>query len=159
VMTRRRVAFERRVNALGARAEGSMLDSLLNYEAVKVNVRERHETRRYATLMQRWSQLSVQSQYALSRLHLGQGAIIAAGVAAIMLLAGEYTLHGTMTVGDLVLVNAYVLQICMPLNALGFLFRETRDAMVDIDRLSVLLRNPVEPDDDPPHRALLDGRR
>src|SRR5690606_35673581 len=64
-----------------------------------------------------------------------------------------------MTVGDLVLVNAYVLQICMPLNALGFLFRETRDAMVSIDRLAVLLRNPVESDEDPPHRALLESRR
>jgi len=126
---------------------------------VKVNVRERHESRRYAALMDEWSQLSVQSQYALSRLHIGQGAIIAAGVAAIMLLAGEYTMQGAMTVGDLGLVNAYVLQICMPLNALGFLFRETRDAMVNIDRLSVLLRNPVESDEDPPHRALLEGNR
>jgi ATP-binding cassette subfamily B protein len=159
VMTKRRVEFEARVNAIGARAEGSLLDSLLNYEAVKVNVRERHEARRYATLMEEWSQLSGQSQYALSRLHLGQGAIIAAGVAAIMLLAGEYTMRGTMTVGDLVLVNAYVLQICMPLNALGFLFRETRDAMVNIDRLSALLRNPVEPEDDPPHRSLFEGER
>ncbi|MDT3678641.1 MAG: ATP-binding cassette domain-containing protein [Burkholderiaceae bacterium] len=159
VMTKRRVEFEARVNATGARAEGSLLDSLLNYEAVKVNVRERHESRRYAALMNEWSQLSVQSQYALSRLHIGQGAIIAAGVAAIMLLAGEYTMQGAMTVGDLVLVNAYVLQICMPLNALGFLFRETRDAMVNIDRLSVLLRNPMEPDEDPPHRALLEGNR
>ncbi len=157
-MTRQRVAFERQVNALGARAEGSLLDSLLNYEAVKVNVRERHEVRRYASLLGQWSELSVHSQYALSRLHLGQGAIIAAGVGAIMLLAGDYTMHGAMTVGDLVLVNAYVLQICMPLNALGFLFRETRDAMVDIDRLSVLLRQPVEPAEDPPHRALLDDR-
>ncbi|HEY0877959.1 MAG TPA: ATP-binding cassette domain-containing protein [Zeimonas sp.] len=159
VMTKRRVEFEARVNATGARAEGSLLDSLLNYEAVKVNVRERHESRRYATLMDEWKELGVQSQYALSRLHLGQGAIIAAGVAAIMLLAGEYTMQGAMTVGDLVLVNAYVLQICMPLNALGFLFRETRDAMVNIDRLAVLLRNPVESDEDPPHRALLEGRR
>ncbi len=158
-MTKRRVEFEARVNATGARAEGSLLDSLLNYEAVKVNVRERHESRRYAALMHEWSQLSVQSQYALSRLHIGQGAIIAAGVAAIMLLAGEYTMQGSMTVGDLVLVNAYVLQICMPLNALGFLFRETRDAMVDIDRLSAVLRNPPEPDEDPPHRALLEGNR
>ena len=159
VMTKRRVEFEHRVNATGARAEGRMLDSLLNYEAVKVNVRERHEARRYAELMRDWTELSVQSQYALSRLHLGQGAIIAAGVGAIMLLAGEYTMRGTMTVGDLVLVNAYVLQICMPLNALGFLFRETRDAMVDIDRLAALLRHPVESDEDPPHRTLLEGHR
>lgn len=158
-MTKRRVEFERRVTATAARAEGSLLDSLLNYEAVKVNVREQHEARRYALLMRDWTELGVQSQYALSRLHLGQGAIIAAGVAAIMLLAGEYTMRGTMTVGDLVLVNAYVLQICMPLNALGFLFRETRDAMVSIDRLAVLLRNPVESDEDPPHRALPESRR
>src|SRR5690606_7835201 len=151
--------FEHRVNATGARAEGRLLDSLLNYEAVKVNVRERHEARRYAELMRDWTELSVQSQYALSRLHLGQGAIIAAGVGAIMLLAGEYTKGGMMTVGDLVLVNAYVLQICMPLNALGLLFRETRDAMVNIDRLAALLRNPVESDEDPPHRTLLERRR
>nr|ABI15633.1 ABC-transporter [consortium cosmid clone pGZ1] len=159
VMTRRRVAFERMVNALGARAEGSMFDSLLNYEAVKVHVREQHETRRYSALMREWGERSVDSQYALSRLHLGQGAIIAAGVGAIMLLAGDYTVRGIMTVGDLVLVNAYVLQICMPLNALGFLFRETRDAMVDIERLSRLLQQPVEPAEDPPHRMLLEGER
>jgi ATP-binding cassette subfamily B protein len=75
----------------------------------------------------------------LSLLHVGQSAIIAAGVAAVMLLAGAGVVAGRMTVGDLVLVNAYVIQICLPLNALGFVFRQARDAMVNAEKLLALL--------------------
>ena len=73
-------------------------------------------------------------------LHVGQSAIIAAGVAAVMLLAGAQTMRGALTVGDLVLVNAYVIQVCLPLNALGFVFREARDALVNTEKLFALLR-------------------
>jgi ATP-binding cassette subfamily B protein len=81
----------------------------------------------------------VKNQRALSGLHVGRSAIIAAGVFAVMLLAGEETVRGAMTVGDLVLVNAYVIQICLPLNALGFVFREAKDALVNTEVLFKLL--------------------
>ena len=89
------------------------------------------------------------NQRALSWLHVGQSAIIAAGVAAVMLLAGEQTMRGQLTVGDLVLVNAYVIQICLPLNTLGFVFREARDALVNTEKLVTLLAQKPDIEDTP----------
>jgi ATP-binding cassette subfamily B protein len=87
---------------------------------------------------------------------VGQSALIGVGVAAIMLLAGQAVLQGRMSVGDLVLINAYALQVCLPLNALGFVYREARDAWVNAERLFALLRErpeTVDPPDAPPLRA------
>ncbi|HEX2530639.1 MAG TPA: hypothetical protein VHK70_04125 [Burkholderiaceae bacterium] len=77
-------------------------------------------------------------------LHVGQSGIIAIGVAAVMLLAGQGVLDHGMTVGDLVLINAYVIQVCLPLNALGFIYREAKDALVNTERLFQLLREKPE---------------
>lgn len=118
LMTRRRVAFQRRVNELDSRASGLMLDSLVNQEAVRNNAREPQEAARYQEARQAWVEQSVDNQEALSALHVGQGVIIAFGVGAIMLFAGREALQGRITVGDLVLLNSYVIQICLPLNAL-----------------------------------------
>jgi ATP-binding cassette subfamily B protein len=89
--------------------------------------------------MRHWREAVGHNQRALFILHVGQSAIIAAGVAVVMLLAGDAVRSGRMTVGDLVLVNAYVLQVCLPLNALGFVYREARDARVNVERLFALL--------------------
>ncbi|HET9652193.1 MAG TPA: ATP-binding cassette domain-containing protein, partial [Usitatibacter sp.] len=91
-------------------------------------------------------------------LHIGQSAIIAAGVATVMLMAGHGVMRGTMTVGDLVLINAYVIQVCLPLNSLGFVFREASDALVKAERLFELLAQKPEIDESAAHPALDVGR-
>lgn len=138
-LTRTRALRQRRVNAMDTRAHGHMVDSLLNYDTVKAYAREDHERGRYAADLAAWVEGSLGNQRTLSLLHVAQSAVIAIGVAAVMLLAGEQTVRGAMSVGDLVLVNAYVIQICLPLNALGFVFRETKDALVDTEALFALL--------------------
>ncbi|QXL85297.1 ATP-binding cassette domain-containing protein [Comamonas sp. NLF-1-9] len=159
VMTRRRVLVQRQVNALDSRASGLMLDSLVNQESVRNNACETQEVRRYGEARQAWVEQSVDNQKALSALHLGQGAIIAFGVGAIMLFAGREALRGSITVGDLVLLNSYVIQICLPLNALGFLFREARDALTNAEKLQQLLARRPEIEEDPRATALEVKRR
>jgi ATP-binding cassette subfamily B protein len=148
-MTQKREVRQRRVNEVDSSAHGRMVDGLLNYEAVKTYARETFEQHRYAAMLSQWVEHSIANQKALSTLHVGQSAIIAAGVAAVMILAGEQTLRGQLTVGDLVLVNAYVIQICLPLNALGFVFREARDALVNTEKLLTLLEQKPEIQDHP----------
>ncbi len=138
-LTRKRALRQRRVNEMDTRAHGRMVDSLLNYDSVKAYARESHERGRYAADLAAWVEGSVGNQRTLSLLHVAQSAVIAFGVAGVMLLAAEQTMRGAMSVGDLVLVNAYVIQICLPLNALGFVFRETKDALVDTEALFALL--------------------
>src|SRR5262249_4764723 len=128
---------------------GRMVDTLINYETVKTYAREEYERKRYAAIADEWVERAVKNQRALSGLHIGQSAIIAGGLAAVMLLAGEETVRGAMTVGALVLVNAYVLQICLPLNALGFVFREAKDALVNTEVLFRLLGQAPEIQDRP----------
>jgi ATP-binding cassette subfamily B protein len=147
--TAQRVVYQRRVNKLDSRAKGQMADSLINYDTVKYFTNEALEARRFSAIMDRWLEAGAGNQRALFTLHVGQSAVIAIGVAAIMLLAGQAVLKHQMSVGDLVLINAYALQVCLPLNALGFVYREARDAWVNAERLFALLRE--EPDiPDPP---------
>ncbi|GHC69295.1 hypothetical protein GCM10007320_02590 [Pseudorhodoferax aquiterrae] len=153
-LTRRRELRQRRVNDMDSRANGRLVDSLLNYETVKAYARESDERQRYAEICAQWAQDSIVNQHALSALHIGQGAVIAAGVAAVMLLAGQETVRGAMTVGDLVLVNAYLIQICLPLNALGFVFREASDALVNTEKLFALLAQQPDIADRPGQPAL-----
>ncbi|MBA2722221.1 MAG: ATP-binding cassette domain-containing protein, partial [Methylibium sp.] len=153
-MTGKRALQQRKLNELDSHANGRMVDSLLNFETVKTHAREGYERTRYATVLGQWVDSSLANQRALSALHIGQSAIIAAGVAAVMLLAGEQTVQGRMTVGDLVLVNAYVIQICLPLNALGYVFRQGRDALVATEKLFALLEQKAEIEDRPTSQAL-----
>jgi ATP-binding cassette subfamily B protein len=136
----RRVLYQRRVNKLDSTAKGQLADSLINYDTVKYFANEAVESRRFGTIMERWMEAGLANQRALFGLHVGQSAVIALGVAAIMLLAGDAVWRGRMSVGDLVLINAYTLQLCLPLNALGFTYREARDARVNTERLFELLR-------------------
>jgi ATP-binding cassette subfamily B protein len=138
-LTARRELRQRRVNEMDSHANGRLVDTLLNYETVKSYAREDYERARYAEICREWIASSLGNQRSLSRLHVAQGAIIACGVAAVMLLAGRETVRGAMTVGDLVLVNSYLIQVCLPLNALGFVFREARDALINTEKLFDLL--------------------
>ncbi|MGN8109014.1 ATP-binding cassette domain-containing protein [Paraburkholderia sp. 22098] len=152
VFTRRRVAFQRAVNALEAQSDGRLVDSLLNYDTVKYFATEDTETKRLSVVLDKWVHARTANQRALTALHVGQSAVIAFGIGAIMLLAAQHVVAGSMTVGDLILVNAYIIQICMPLNTLGFVFRETNDAMVNVERMFEILaaRGRVGEDIDEP---------
>jgi ATP-binding cassette subfamily B protein len=157
VFTARRVIYQRRVNKLDSRAKGQLADSLLNYDTVKYFSNEAHEAEKFAATMDRWRDAGVGNQRALFLLHVGQSGVIALGVAAIMLLAGQDVLAGRMRVGDLVLINAYALQVCLPLNALGFVYRESRDAWVNAERLFALLGEQPEMPELPGQPALVPG--
>ncbi|MBB5414277.1 ATP-binding cassette subfamily B protein [Paraburkholderia atlantica] len=139
VFTRRRVAFQRAVNLLEAQSDGRLVDSLLNYDTVKYFATEDSETRRLGDVLEKWVHARIANQNALTALHVGQSAVIALGVAGVMLLAAQHVVAGSMSVGDLILVNAYLIQVCMPLNTLGFVFRETNDALVNVERMFVIL--------------------
>jgi ATP-binding cassette subfamily B protein len=143
----RRVMYQRRVNKLDSAAKGQLADSLMNYDTVKYFANEKVESQRFGTRMERWMEAGLANQRALFGLHVGQSAVIGLGVGAIMLLAGQAVWRGAMSVGDLVLINAYTLQLCLPLNALGFVYREAKDARVNTERLFELLREqPAIPD-------------
>ncbi|GAA4323625.1 hypothetical protein GCM10023144_04630 [Pigmentiphaga soli] len=157
-MTERRAGFQREMNEIDSAAGGRMVDSLLNYETIKFYTNEAMEQRHYRRILQRWIRTGIANQHALSALHVGQSAIIAVGVAAVMLLAGREVALGRMTVGDLVLVNAYVIQISLPLNALGFVFRQSRDAAINAERLFALLEQRPDIEDDSKLPALKLGR-
>ena len=142
--TARRTIFQRRVVRLDSQAKSRLADSLINTDTIKYFTNENVESRHFRGIMRRWTDAAVRNQKALFILHVGQSAIIAVGVGAIMLLAGDAVFRGEMTVGDLVLINAYVLQVCLPLNALGFAYREVKDALVNVERLFGLLREKPE---------------
>jgi ATP-binding cassette subfamily B protein len=144
VFTSRRTIYQRRVNRLDSSAKSRLADSLINYDTVKYFTNESQEAQRFHGIMERWTGAVIDNQKALFILHIGQSAIIALGVAAVMLLAGRDVLGGGMTVGDLVLINAYMLQVCLPLNALGFVYREAKDALVNAEKLFQLLQERPE---------------
>jgi ATP-binding cassette subfamily B protein len=144
LITHRRAIYQRAMNELDSTANGRLVDSLLNVETVKYYTNESLEVRRLGDIMDRWIDVGIRNQRALSLLHVTQSGIIAAGVASVMLLAGESVVNHTMTVGDLVLVNAYVIQVCLPLNSLGFVFREAGDALINVKKLFALLARRSE---------------
>jgi ATP-binding cassette, subfamily B, bacterial len=135
VFTRRRMVVQREVNQLESAADSRLVDSMLNYDAVKYFAAEEVEAERYRHLLEHWVLARLRNQRALTALHIGQSAIVCVGIAATMLVAVHYVVAGRLSIGDLVLLNAYVVQVCMPLNTLGFVFRETNDALVNVERM------------------------
>ena len=154
VFTERRAVHQRALNKLDSWANNRIVDSLLNYETVKYYTGEKAEAGRFSQIMTQWIGAGIDNQKALTQLHIGQSAVIAVGVASVMLLAGQLVVRGTMTVGDLVLINAFVIQICLPLNSLGFVFREAKDASMKAERLFELLGEQPEIRDAPDAQAL-----
>jgi ATP-binding cassette subfamily B protein len=139
-----RVQIRREVNELDSAANIRAIDSLLNYETVKYFNNESWEKERYDQQMQKWAAAQIKSQYSLSYLNLGQAAIIAVGVALMMWRAAVGVANGSMTIGDIVLVNAFLIQLYIPLNFLGVLYREIRQSLTDIERLFGLLNENRE---------------
>ncbi len=135
-----RIAIRRKVNETDSAANTRAIDSLLNYETVKYFNNEEYEARRYDEQMRHWEDAATRSQVSLSWLNLGQQVIIALGVTAMMWRAASGVVAGTMTIGDLVLVNAFLIQLYMPLTFLGVVYREIRQALADIERMFDLLQ-------------------
>ena len=144
-----RTGFRRQMNELDSKANTRPLDSLRNYEPVKYFGNEEWEARRYDESMQRWEKAAVKSQTSLSLLNIVQSAIIAIAVTLIMWRATVGVVNRTMTIGDLVLVNAFMIQLYIPLNFLGVLYREIRQALADMERMFALAKENTEVADAP----------
>lgn len=140
LVTEWRTAFRKEMNELDSKANSRAIDSLLNYETVKYFGNEHYEAERYDQSLQRWEQAAVRSQTSLSLLNLGQSLFIAVGATLIMWRAIDGVIGGRMTVGDLVLVNAFLIQLYAPLNFLGVVYREIRQSMTDMGRMFALLQ-------------------
>ncbi len=152
-----RIDIRRAVNENDSAANTRAIDSLLNYETVKYFNNEAYEARRYDEQMLKWEDAATRSQTTLSALNLGQQAIIALGVTAMMWRAANGVVEGHMTIGDLVLVNAFLIQLYIPLNFLGVVYREIRQALTDIERMFNLLNEHREIADAPDARDLPGG--
>ena len=148
-VTEWRTEFRRSMNDLDSKANVRAIDSLLNYETVKYFGNEGFEARRYDESMQRWEHAAVRSQTSLSVLNVGQAAIISVAVTLMVWRATVGVVEGRMTIGDLVLVNAFMIQLYMPLNFLGVLYREIKQSLADMERLFQLLDANREVDDAP----------
>ncbi len=144
LITEWRTHFRRQMNELDSKANTRAIDSLLNYETVKYFGNEEWEATRYDESLQRWERAAVKSQTSLSALNIGQSAIIAIAVALIMWRATVGVVEGTMTIGDLVLVNAFMIQLYIPLNFLGVIYREIKQALADMERLFRLIDEHAE---------------
>ncbi len=148
-VTEWRTAFRKEMNELDSKANSKAIDSLLNYETVKYFGNERFEADRYDQSLQRWERAAVRSQTSLSLLNLGQSFFIAAGASLVMWRAIDGVMVGKMTIGDLVMVNAFLIQLYAPLNFLGVIYREIRQAVTDMGRMFGLLRENQEVADRP----------
>jgi ATP-binding cassette, subfamily B, heavy metal transporter len=148
-ITEWRTQYRRTMNELDSKANVRAIDSLLNYETVKYFGNEEWEARRYDESMQRWEKAAVKSQTSLSALNIGQSVIIAIAVTLIMWRATVGVVNGTMTLGDLVLVNAFMIQLYIPLNFLGVIYREIKQALADMERLFGLIEENAEVRDKP----------
>ncbi len=154
-----RIKFVRRMNDADTDANAKAIDSLLNYETVKYFGNEAHEARRFDVGRRRYETAAIRSSRTLSLLNVGQGSIIAAGLVAVMAMAGQGVVQGTMTLGDFVAVNAFLIQLYMPLNMLGFAYREIRSALVNMEKMFGLLDVEAEIADRPgaPELAVTGG--
>lgn len=149
VVTEWRMVFRRTMNEMDSRANTRAIDSLLNYETVKYFGNERYEVARYDEQMRQWEVSAVRNQTSLATLNAGQSFIIAIGVTLLMLLAADEVAQGKMSVGDLVLVNVFMLQLYMPLHFLGFVYREIKNALADMERMFKILNENLEVQDAP----------
>jgi ABC-type transport system involved in Fe-S cluster assembly fused permease/ATPase subunit len=157
LFTNWRLRFRRRMNDMDQDASTKAVDSLLNFETVKYFGNERHEGTRYDASLARYERAYSQSEQTLNMLNAGQATIIAVGLTVVMLMAGHGVADGSMTVGDFVLVNTYLIQLYMPLNILGFMYRELRQGLTDMESMFALLGQKQEVADAPGAPSLAAG--
>lgn len=155
VVTEWRTNFRRTMNELDSKANTRAIDSLLNYETVKYFSNEEYEARRYDEGLQRYEHAAVRSQTSLTLLNTGQSLIIASAVTLILWRATLGVISGTMTLGDLVLVNAFMIQLYIPLNFLGVIYREIKQSLADMEKMFTLLDQHREVADSPSAQPLV----
>ena len=143
-VTEWRMVVRRTMNDLDSIANSRAIDSLINYETVKYFGNEQYEASRYDHSMASWETVAVRNQTSMAFLNSGQSVIIAVGITILMWLAADEVVKGVMTVGDLVLINVFMLQLYMPLHFLGFVYREIRHALADMEKMFGLLREERE---------------
>jgi len=147
-VTEWRMKFRRTMNEMDSKANTRAIDSLLNYETVKYFGNEEHEEERYDGSLKRYEEAAVRSRTSLSLVNIGQGAIIAVGLTTVMIMAGFGIKDGSMTIGDFVMVNTYLMQLYLPLNFLGFVYREIRQSLTDMEAMFRLLGEQREVTDE-----------
>jgi len=156
-VTNWRTALRRRANELDSAASSRAIDSLLNFETVKYFNNEEFEAQRYDEQIDKWTQAQLKNQFSLSGLNIGQAAIIAVAVTLMMWQAAARVATGEMTIGDIVLVNAFLIQLYIPLNFLGVIYRELRQSLTDIERMFGLMHENREIADAPDALTLQPG--
>jgi ATP-binding cassette subfamily B protein len=139
LVTNWRMHYRHEMNDHESRANSYAVDGMLNYETVKYFNNEEYELKQYDTTLDKWEGAAVKSQTSMSLLNFGQGAVIAIGVTLMMIFAAQGVVNGNMTIGDLVLVNAMMLQLFMPLNFLGIIYRALKYSLADMDMMLKLL--------------------
>lgn len=153
-VTEWRVKIRKEMNDQDTAANQKAIDSLLNYETVKYFSAEKREAERYDVSMRKYAEASLKTSYSLAFLNFGQSVMITAGLVIMMIMAAIGVQNGVMTVGEFVMVNAYMIQITMPLNFLGTVYREIRQSLVDMGEMFDLLGQPAEVTDKPGAAAL-----
>ena len=156
-VTEWRMDIRRRANELDSRANTRAIDSLLNYETVKYFNNEEYEAHRYDDNLRQYENAAVKTEASLGLLNIGQSLIIAIAVTLLMILAAEGVVNATLTLGDLVLINGLLIQLYIPLNFLGMVYREIKQALTDMDRMFRLLEEHREIEDSPDAVALPPG--
>jgi len=154
LVTEWRAKFRRQMNETDSEANTKAIESLLNYETVKYFGNEEHEARRYDASLTRYERAAVRSQVSLSVLNVGQAAIISVGLTLVMWMAASGIAEGRYTLGDFVLVNTYLLQLYQPLSFFGFVYREIKQAIIDMERMFELLGQDREVADRPDAQPL-----
>ncbi|WGZ96447.1 MAG: ABC transporter ATP-binding protein/permease [Candidatus Thiothrix putei] len=153
-ITEWRMDHRHEMNRLDSQSSNQAVDSLINYETVKYFNNEKLEMSRYDHTLAQWEDVAVKSQTSMSLLNFGQSSIIAIGVTIIMFLAANSVVNGTMSIGDLVMVNAFMLQLFLPLGSLGIVYRQVKYTLADMDMVFRLLETPQEVRDVPNASAL-----
>lgn len=156
-ITEWRTRFVRETNEMDNRSNTRAVDSLLNYETVKYFGNETFEAQRYDADLVLWEEARMKNRLSLSALNSGQALIIAVTMTIMMWMAATQVAAGTITLGDLTMINAYMIQLFVPLNALGFIYREIRQALINVERMFGLLEQPPQVTD-PEDGAALDTR-
>ncbi|MCC7166699.1 MAG: ABC transporter ATP-binding protein/permease [Rhodospirillales bacterium] len=154
-VTEWRIKYRRAMNETDSEAAGRATDSLLNFETVKYFGNEEHEARRFDHALARYEQAAIMSKVTLSVLNIGQNFTIAAGLVAVMGLAGQGVVAGTLTLGDFVLVNSFLVQLYLPLNFLGMVYREIKQSLVDMETMFALLDEERDVKDAPDAQPLV----
>jgi ATP-binding cassette subfamily B protein len=153
-VTEWRVKLRKAMNDFDTDANQKAIDSLLNFETVKYFGAEQREAARYDVAMRGYESAALQTSYSLAMLNFGQSFLITSGLVIVMVMAAFGVQNGQLTVGDFVMVNAYMIQITMPLNFLGTVYREIRQSLVDMGEMFDLLEQPPDVTDKPDAKAL-----